>query len=170
MEAVAKLKHIRITPMKARRVVNTIRGKQATEALAILKFAPQAASTPIYKLVASAVANAITNDNLDADELFVKACFADEGPTLKRFRPRAKGRAGRINKRTCHITIVLGTLSERRLATLQAKNAGKGVSPATAARRARVERSRQRTATSGSEPTNTSTDTVTDAAETGEEN
>lgn len=117
MEAVAKLKHIRITPMKARRVVNTIRGKQATEALAILKFAPQAASTPIYKLVASAVANAkvkadAANMLFDEDDLIISQAFVDEGTTLKRFMPRAQGRAFQILKRTSHITIVVATPDE----------------------------------------------------------
>ena len=110
MEAVAKLKHIRITPMKARRVVNTIRGKQATEALAILKFAPQAASEPIRKLVASAVANAkvkadAANILFDEDDLIISQAFVDEGTTLKRFMPRAQGRAFQILKRTSHITV-----------------------------------------------------------------
>ena len=117
MEAVAKLKHIRITPMKARRVVNTIRGKQATEALAILKFAPQAASTPIYKLVASAVANAkvkadAANILFDEDDLIISQAFVDEGTTLKRFMPRAQGRAFQILKRTSHITVVVATPDE----------------------------------------------------------
>ena len=117
MDAVAKLKHIRITPMKARRVVNTIRGKQATEALAILKFAPQAASTPIYKLVASAVANAkvkadAANILFDEDDLIISQAYVDEGTTLKRFMPRAQGRAFQILKRTSHITIVVATPDE----------------------------------------------------------
>jgi large subunit ribosomal protein L22 len=117
MEAVAKVKHIRVTPMKARRVVNLIRGKQATEALAILKFAPQAASEPIYKLVHSAMANAkvkadAANILFDEDDLIVSAAFVDEGTTLKRFMPRAQGRAFRILKRTSHITIVVSTPDE----------------------------------------------------------
>jgi len=117
MEAVAKLKHIRITPMKARRVVNLIRGNQATEALAILKFAPQSASTPIYKLVASAVANAkvkadAENIAFDQDDLIISEAFVNEGTTLKRFMPRAQGRAFRILKRTSHITIVVSTPDE----------------------------------------------------------
>ena len=117
MEAVAKLKHIPITPMKARRVVNTIRGKQATEALAILKFAPQAAGTPIYKLVASAMANAkvkadAANILFDEDDLIISQAFVDEGTTLKRFMPRAQGRAFQILKRTSHITIVVATPDE----------------------------------------------------------
>jgi large subunit ribosomal protein L22 len=117
MEAIAKVRNIRVTPQKARRVVNLIRGKQATEALGILKFAPQAASEPIYKLVASAVANAKVKDEnvgaiVDEDDLVISAAFVDEGVTLKRFRPRAQGRAFRINKRTSHITVVVATPDE----------------------------------------------------------
>ena len=108
------MRHIRVTPMKARRVVNLIRGKQAHEALAILKFAPQTASEPVYKLVASAIANArvkadAANAFLDEQDLFVSEAFVDEGATLKRFRPRAQGRAFKILKRTSHITVVLAT-------------------------------------------------------------
>jgi large subunit ribosomal protein L22 len=117
MEAVARVRHIRVTPMKARRVVNLIRGKQATEALAILKFAPQAASVPIYKLVHAAMANAkvkadAANTYFDEDDLIVSAAFVDEGTTLKRFMLRAQGRAFRILKRTSHITIVVATPDE----------------------------------------------------------
>jgi large subunit ribosomal protein L22 len=117
MEALAKVKHIRVTPMKARRVINLIRGKQATEALAILKFAPQAASEPIYKLVHAAMANAkvkadAANVAFDEDDLIVSAAFVDEGTTLKRFMPRAQGRAFRILKRTSHITVVVSTPDE----------------------------------------------------------
>ena len=114
MEAVARVRHIRVTPMKARRVVNLIRGKQASEAMAILKFAPQQASDPIFKLVQSAVANAKViadkqNLSIDEDDLFVSRAFVDEGTTLKRFMPRAQGRAFKILKRTSHITIVVAT-------------------------------------------------------------
>ena len=117
MEAIAKLRNIRVTPMKARRVVNLIRGKQATEALGISKFAPQSASEPIYKLVASAVANAQVKGEaagaiVDVDDLIISKAFVDEGVTLKRFRPRAQGRAFRINKRTSHITVVVATPDE----------------------------------------------------------
>jgi large subunit ribosomal protein L22 len=124
MEATAKVRNIRVTPQKARRVVNLIRGKQATEALGILKFAPQSASEPIYKLVASAVANAKVKGEsagaiVDEDDLVISAAFVDEGATLKRFRPRAQGRAFRINKRTSHITVVVATPDEF------AKKAGK---------------------------------------------
>jgi large subunit ribosomal protein L22 len=103
--------------MKARRVVNLIRGKQALEALAILKFAPQGASEPVYKLVASAMANARVkadkdNSYLDEQDLYVSRAFVDQGATLKRFQPRAQGRAFQILKRTSHITIVLATPDE----------------------------------------------------------
>ena len=114
MEAIAKVRNIRVTPMKARRVVNLIRGKQASEALGILRFAPQAASEPIYKLVEAAIANAkvkadATNSYVDEDDLVISQAYVDEGITLKRFRPRAQGRAFRINKRTSHITVVVAT-------------------------------------------------------------
>jgi large subunit ribosomal protein L22 len=101
----AVARHVRISPMKARRVVNLVRGLPAREALTVLKFAPQAASEQVYKVLASAVANAENNERLDPDSLLVAAAYVDEGPTLKRFRPRAQGRAYRIRKRTCHITI-----------------------------------------------------------------
>ncbi|EPR76456.1 MAG: 50S ribosomal protein L22 [Rhodoglobus sp.] len=114
VESIARVRHIRVTPMKARRVVNMIRGKQAQEALAILKFAPQGASEPVYKLVASAIANARvtadkTNSFLDEQDLIISKAFVDDGATLKRFQPRAQGRAFQILKRTSHITIVLAT-------------------------------------------------------------
>ncbi|GIJ44681.1 hypothetical protein Val02_15670 [Virgisporangium aliadipatigenens] len=100
-------RHVRISPMKARRVINLVRGLPAKEALTVLQFAPQAASEPIYKVLASAIANAENNERLDPDSLLVAEAYVDEGPTMKRFRPRAQGRAYRIRKRTCHITIVV---------------------------------------------------------------
>ncbi|MGP3535863.1 50S ribosomal protein L22 [Microbacterium sp. RD1] len=114
VESIARVRHIRVTPQKARRVVALIKGKQAQEALAILKFAPQSASEPIYKLVASAIANArvksdAANEYLDDADLYVKNAYVDEGTTLKRFQPRAQGRAFQIKKRTSHITVVLST-------------------------------------------------------------
>ena len=114
MEAKASARFVRVTPMKARRVVNLIRGEQAEEALAILKFAPQGASEPVYKIVASAVANArqkATQEGLPfrEEELLVSEAFVNEGPTMKRIQPRAQGRAYRINKRTSHITVVVAT-------------------------------------------------------------
>ena len=103
--AMAKARYVRVTPMKARRVVELIKGRPATEALAVLRFAPQAASEPVAKVLASAVANAENNLGLDPATLVVSTAFVDEGPTLKRFQPRAQGRAFRIRKRTSHITI-----------------------------------------------------------------
>jgi large subunit ribosomal protein L22 len=96
-----------MSPTKARRVVNLVRGLPAKEALTVLQFAPQAASEQVYKVLASAIANAENNERLDPDALLVSEAFVDEGPTLKRFRPRAQGRAFRIRKRTCHITIAV---------------------------------------------------------------
>jgi large subunit ribosomal protein L22 len=97
----------RITPMKARRVVDMVRGLPVDEALALLQFAPQAASETVYKIVESAIANAETTEGLDASDLVISKATVDEGPTMKRWRPRAQGRATRINKRTSHITIVV---------------------------------------------------------------
>ena len=112
-EAKAQARYIRVTPQKARRVVDLIRGKQATEASAVLQFAPQSASDPVRKVLLSAVANARVkadkaSEAFDERDLVVQAAFVDEGPTMKRFRPRAQGRAYRINKRTSHITVVVG--------------------------------------------------------------
>ena len=130
VESVARVRHIRVTPTKARRVVNMIRGKQAMEALAILKFAPQGASDPVYKLVESAMANArvkaeAMNSYLDDQDLFVTTAYVDEGATLKRFQPRAQGRAFQILKRTSHITIVLGTPEDADVAAVASKKSGK---------------------------------------------
>jgi large subunit ribosomal protein L22 len=101
----AQARHVHTTPMKARRVVDLVRGRSTTDALAILKFAPQAAAEPVAKVVASAVANAENNQGLNPEALIIETAYVDEGPTLKRFQPRAQGRAFRIRKRTCHITI-----------------------------------------------------------------
>ncbi|HBI02704.1 MAG TPA: 50S ribosomal protein L22 [Paenibacillaceae bacterium] len=107
MEAKAIARNIRIAPRKVRLVVDLIRGKQVGEALAVLAHTPKAASPVVEKLVKSAMANAEHNLNLDASSLKISKVFVDEGPTLKRFRPRAMGRASRINKRTSHITVIL---------------------------------------------------------------
>jgi large subunit ribosomal protein L22 len=103
--AFARASHVRVTPMKARRVIELIRDMPAQEALSVLKFAPQAASEPVAKVLASAIANAEHNFSLDPESLIITRAYVDEGPTLKRFRPRAQGRAYRIRKRTSHITI-----------------------------------------------------------------
>jgi large subunit ribosomal protein L22 len=103
--AVARARYVHMTPMKVRRVVDLIRGRTTKDALAVLQFAPQAASGPVAKVLASAMANAENNLDMDPDNLWVAAAYVDEGPTLKRFRPRAQGRTYRIRKRTSHITI-----------------------------------------------------------------
>jgi large subunit ribosomal protein L22 len=112
MEAKAQARYVRVTPQKARRVVDLIRGKQASESLAVLQFAPQAASEPVFKVLQSAIANARVKADqasqaFDERELVITEAYVDEGPTLKRFRPRAQGRASRINKRTSHITVTV---------------------------------------------------------------
>ena len=100
-------RHVRMSPTKVRRVVDVVRGMDVNEALAVLKFAPQAASEPVYKVVASAAANAENTEGLRVDDLFISTAFVDEGVTLRRIRPRAKGSASRILKRASHITVVV---------------------------------------------------------------
>ncbi|MER7001743.1 50S ribosomal protein L22 [Dactylosporangium sp. NPDC000555] len=124
-------RHVRVSPMKARRVVNLVRGLPAREALTVLQFAPQSASEPVYKVLASAIANAENNERLDPDSLLVAEAYVDEGPTLKRFRPRAQGRAYRIRKRTSHITIVVESVP-----AAQARAAKAGVAKAAKAAKA----------------------------------
>ncbi|WP_179646930.1 50S ribosomal protein L22 [Spinactinospora alkalitolerans] len=107
METRAQARYTRVTPRKARRVVDLIRGLPAGEAQAVLRFAPQAASEPVGKVLASAIANAEHNNKLDRETLVVSRAWVDEGPTLKRIRPRGFGRAFRVTKRTSHITVVV---------------------------------------------------------------
>jgi large subunit ribosomal protein L22 len=105
--AVAKARFVRVSPTKARRVIDLVRGKSVAEALDILRWAPQAASVPVAKVIASAAANAQNNNGLDPATLVVATVYADGGPTAKRIRPRAQGRAFRIRRRTSHITVVV---------------------------------------------------------------
>ncbi len=119
----AVLRHYRMSAYKARQVLDLIRGKDADRAEEILNATPREAARVVAKVLASAVANARNNDQLDPDELYVSACFADEGTTLKRWRPRARGRATRIRKRTCHITVIVSRLPENRLARRRARQA-----------------------------------------------
>lgn len=107
MEATAKVTHVRIAPRKVLIVLDLIRNKPCDEALAILKYTPKAACEPLEKLLKSAMANAENNKDMDTSRLYVAECRVDQGPTLKRIRPRAQGRAFRINKKTSHITLVL---------------------------------------------------------------
>jgi len=104
--------------MKARRVVDLIRGLPTEQAQAVLRFAPQAASEPVGKVLDSAIANATNNNSMDPNDLFVSEVYVDEGPTMKRFRPRARGSAARIRKRTSHITVVVAS---RTAATAEGK-------------------------------------------------
>jgi large subunit ribosomal protein L22 len=172
----ASAKYVRSSASKARVVLDLIRGLPVKQADEILQFTDREVSNTIRKVLASAVANAVHNDEQDADELYVKACFADEGPTLKRFTPRARGRAGKINKRTTHITIVVERLDDARLEVVQAREARRGTAGGrraaaggtAASRRERVERSRQRAATlkSGADATTESDTEVQGFADT----
>ena len=119
--ALAQARFVRTAPMKCRRVVDMVRGLDVQEALDILRFDTHAASEPIGKVVASAVANAEHNKQLDRRDLFIAQAYVDEGPTLKRFRPRAQGRAYRIRKRTSHITIVVQSVLADSAATSTSK-------------------------------------------------
>lgn len=145
----ATARYLRGSASKARAVLDLIRGLDVRRADEVLQFTERAAAQDVRKVLASAVANAVHNDNQDADELFVLACFADEGPTLKRFRPRARGRASRIRKRTSHITVIVARMSDARLEVVQARQAsstaaGRRIGPSAQSRRDRVARSRAR--------------------------
>jgi len=167
-------KYVRSSASKARVVLDLIRGQNVRRADEILQFTDRDIARTVRKVLASAVANAVHNEEQDPDELYVKACFADEGPTLKRFRPRARGRASRIRKRTTHITVIVARMSDRQLSVLQAKDdaavsAGRGrAASATAARRARVEASRQRAAARKGGTPETTDEVADDAVESTE--
>ena len=137
----ARASYVRSSAYKAREVLNLIRGKSCADAQDILAFSDRDVAQPIGKVLDSALANAEHNDGLDADELYVSACYADEGPTLKRWRPRARGRATRIRKRTCHITVIVSRYDPETLEKVRAKQSQRGVATAEARRR-RVARSR----------------------------
>ena len=168
----ATARYVRTSASRARAVLDLIRGLDVRSADEVLQFTDRHVARDIRKVLASAVANAVNNDDQDAEELYVVACFADEGPTLKRFRPRARGRATRINKRSCHITVIVARMSDDRIAVIQARQEGAGGTggrgrpqSSSASRRARVERSRQQAA----ETTDT-TEEVLDAEIVDDEN
>ena len=149
----ARVRYLRMSAYKAREVLDLIRGKEVQVADEILQFSERDAAIPIRKCLQSAIANAENNDQIDPEELYVSACYADEGPTLKRWRPRARGRATRIRKRTCHVTIVVSRMTPEQLErrrqreATSAAAAGRGrrrAQAAAEARRQRVARSRQR--------------------------
>ena len=137
----ARASYVRTSAYKAREVLDLIRGKSCAEAQDILAFSERDVAQPISKVLDSAVANAEHNDGLDADEMYVSACYADEGPTLKRWRPRARGRATRIRKRTCHITVIVNRYDPETLENVRARQSQRGVATAESRRR-RVARSR----------------------------
>ena len=141
----AVLRHSRMSAYKVRQVLNLIRGQDVTLAAEILANGDREAATVVGKVLASAVANAVHNDGLDAEELYVSACFADEGTTLKRWRPRARGRATRIRKRTSHITIIVSRMPDERIARRRAKQSAAGAQRSR--RVASSRRSRQAEAT-----------------------
>ncbi len=144
----ASVRYVRSSASKAREVLDLIRGKSYGEASEIVEFSERAIARTVKKCLDSAVANAETNNSIPGDELYVAACYADEGPTLKRWRPRARGRATRINKRTCHITIIVARYTPEQLQEIRDREALKGSGSASSnaaeARRRRVARSRQR--------------------------
>ncbi|MDQ2677869.1 MAG: 50S ribosomal protein L22 [Actinomycetota bacterium] len=137
-------RHARFSAYKAREVLDLIRGKSVAEARTILQFCDRSAAETVAKVLDSAVANAANNNDIPPEELFVASCFADEGPTMKRWRPRARGRATRIRKRTCHITVIVGRYTQTELDTQRARLASKGrtASSPSADRARRVQRSR----------------------------
>src|SRR5690349_9046684 len=140
--AVAKARFVRVSATKARRVIDLVRGKSVDEALHILRWAPQAASEPVAKVIASAAANAQNNEGLDPSTLVVATVYADEGPTAKRIRPRAQGRAYRIRKRTSHITVIVESRPSR---------STRGGASASAARSRRAQASKAASNKGGSE-------------------
>ncbi len=143
----AQVRYVRVSAYKAREVLDLVRGKHVNEADEILQFTERDISNVIRKALASAVANATNNDGQDPETLFLSACYADEGPTLKRWRPRARGRATRIRKRTCHITVIVSRLSDHELRMHTEREARSGRAGAGAAgrasRRARVAESKK---------------------------
>ncbi|MGH9216863.1 MAG: 50S ribosomal protein L22 [Acidimicrobiales bacterium] len=149
----AQMRFARFSASKARAVLDLVRGLPVNEAAEVLQFTERGPSVLISKVLASAIANAEHNDELDGDSLYVAACYADEGPTLKRWRPRARGRATRIRKRTCHITIIVSPMPDEMAARVEARQAAGGAAPAgrrrgrraQESRRARVARSRGET-------------------------
>ena len=159
----AQVRYLRMSASKARVVLDLIRDKHVVEASEILAFSERLAAKEIQKVLRSAVANAAHNDEIPAEELYVSACYADEGPTLKRFRPRARGRAGRIHKQTCHITVIVSRLSDEKLDHMRnrAERRGQGQT-AGASRAARVAKSR---GASAGEQSNDEDATVADVAD-----
>jgi large subunit ribosomal protein L22 len=150
----AQHRHARFSAYKARQVLDLVRGKPVAEARTILQFSDRSAAEVVAKVLDSAVANAANNNDIPPEELFVAACYADEGPTMKRWRPRARGRATRIRKRTCHITVIVGRYSPDELDRIRARMAGKGrtTTDAATSRARRVAGSRGAAPKAGTAP------------------
>src|SRR5918997_7157567 len=144
LSARAVAKYVRISPYKVREVLDLIRGYDAERAQEILKFCERDAAIVVGKVLASAVANAEHDHAMVGDELFVSACYADEGPTLKRWRPRARGRATRIRKRTCHVTVIVSRLSEEQLTVLRGRQLARAAARPGRTTRTASEARRQR--------------------------
>jgi large subunit ribosomal protein L22 len=139
----AQVRYLRMSASKARVVLDLIRDKHVAEAGEVLAFSERLAAKEVQKVLRSAIANAVHNDEIPAEELYVSACYADEGPTLKRFRPRARGRAGRIHKQTCHITVIVSRLSDEKLDNMRNRAERRGQAPTSStSRAARVAKSR----------------------------
>ena len=142
----AQIKYVRSSAYKVREVLNLIRTKSFSEATDILMFSERRISDTVQKCLNSAAANAENNDNISSEELYVSACYADEGPTLKRWRPRARGRATRIRKRTCHITIILSRYTPEELEAMREQSSLKGSGSqesASESRKRRVQKSKE---------------------------
>lgn len=166
--ATAKARFVRVSPRKARRVIDLVRGRSVADALDILRWAPQAASEPVAKVIASAAANAQNNNGLDPSTLVVATVYADEGPTAKRIRPRAQGRAFRIRRRTSHITVVVesrpardersakSARARRAEASKAAAKAGPGSPKSAAAKKAPAKKAPAKSAEAGTAPAETS--------------
>ncbi len=155
--ATAKARFVRVSATKARRVIDLVRGKSVEEALDILRWAPQSASEPVSKVIASAAANAQNNDGLDPTTLVVATIHADEGPTAKRIRPRAQGRAYRIRKRTSHITVIVESRPR--------KQAGKQGASASASRARRAQASKAASSKAAPKAETKTTDASSEAKE-----
>jgi large subunit ribosomal protein L22 len=172
----AQVRHVRMSAYKAREVLDNIRGLPAAEAADVIRFTERGAADVIGRCLASAVANAQHNDELDPETLYVSACYADEGPTLKRWRPRARGRATRIRKRMCHITIIVSPMTPEMAAKVDAKRAASGGGAAAGgrarrgqeSRRARVARSRGEKVTDETTDETPTDDVVAEEPPTGE--
>ncbi len=163
----AKIRYLRMSASKVRIVLNLIRGKSVEDALRVLDLSERGASHDIAKCLRSAIANAEHNDEIPAAELYISECFADEGPTIKRFRPRARGRAGAIHKQTCHVTVVVSRFTteeiDQQTASAAAKAAGKGGSSAKKSKSTSANRSARVAASKGDAPEEAAAEEVVEA-------